>query len=126
MSQTRAALKVPFTRPDISPGDVDAVADAMRSGWLTTGPRVSEFENEFARASGAAHVVMLNSGTAALHLALEALGLQPGDEVVMPSLTFAATAEVACYLRATPVFVDVRVTDHNLDPDVLTSAFGPR
>src|SRR5947209_3294439 len=106
MSSTHAGLRVPFTRPDISAGDVDAVADVVRSGWLTTGPVVLEFENEFARASGAAHVVMLNSGTAALHLALDALGVQTGDEVVMPSLTFAATAEVACYLRALPVFAD--------------------
>jgi dTDP-4-amino-4,6-dideoxygalactose transaminase len=126
MSHTPTALRVPFTRPDISTADVEAVAATVRSGWLTTGPRVAEFETEFSRASGAAHVVMLNSCTAALHLALDAIGLQPGDEVVIPSLTFAATAEVVCYFRATPVFADVRTSDHNLDPESFASCIGPR
>jgi len=126
MTEIAPHVKVPFTRPDITREDVEAVADAVRSGWLTTGPRVAEFERRFAEAAGAEHVVMLNSGTAALHLALEAIGLRRGDEVVVPSLTFAACAEVVCYFGAKPVFVDVRSADHNIDPASLASAIGPR
>lgn len=126
MSEAPIIHKVPFARPDISSGDVDAVAETVRSGWITTGPRVLEFEQRFAEASGGSQVVMLNSCTAALHLALEAVGVQRGDEVIVPSLTFAATAEVVCYLGATPVFVDVRRADHNIDPRSVASAIGPR
>jgi perosamine synthetase len=95
--------------------EIDAVVEVMRSGWLTTGPRTFEFEAAFAAYLGADHAVACNSGTAALHLALEALGVGPGDEVIVPSYTFTATAEVVRYLGARPVLVDVSPVDLNID-----------
>jgi dTDP-4-amino-4,6-dideoxygalactose transaminase len=99
-------MKVPFFRPEILESELAEVSAALRSGWLTTGPRVRQFEREFAAAVGAAHAVAVNSGTAALHLAVEALGLQAGEAVLVPSMTFAATAEVVRYVGAIPVLVD--------------------
>ena len=97
---------VPFHRPSITEDDVAAVAEVLRSGWITTGPQCQAFEAEFASYVGARHAVALNSGTAALHLALEAVGVAPGDLVLVPTFTFAATAEVVHYLHARPVLVD--------------------
>lgn len=99
---------VPFFRPFIGDAEIDAVAASMRSGWLTTGPNAQAFEKEFsAMYQGDVYSVAVNSATAALHLGLEALGVGPGDEVIVPTLTFTATAEVVRYLGGTPVFVDV-------------------
>jgi dTDP-4-amino-4,6-dideoxygalactose transaminase len=106
---------VPFFRPSIGQAEIDEVVDTLRSGWLTTGPKVKRFEEEFARAVGAPHAVALNSATAALHLAVEALGLQPGDAVLVPTMTFAATAEVVRYLGAHPILVDCDPVTLNLD-----------
>jgi perosamine synthetase len=97
---------VPFFRPDIRDAEIRAVAEVLRSGWLTTGKIAARFEAEFAEAVGARHAVAVNSCTAALHLALDALGLSEGQAVLVPTLTFAATAEVVQYLRAVPVLVD--------------------
>lgn len=117
---------LPFALPDISEAEIASVVDSLRSGWITTGPKTKEFERRFAEATGAPHAVMLNSCTAALHLALEALGIQPGDEVIVPTVTFAATAEVVRYLNATPVLVDVRAGDHNMDPAAFERAITPK
>jgi dTDP-4-amino-4,6-dideoxygalactose transaminase len=117
---------IPFALPDITQAEIDAVVEALRSGWVTTGPRSKTFEGRFAEATGAAHCVALNSCTAALHLALEAIGVRRGDEVIVPTLTFAASAEVVRYLDATPVLVDVRPLDHNVDPAAIERAIGPR
>lgn len=103
---------IPFFRPDIGEEEIREVAAALRSGWLTTGPLTKRFEQEFAAAVGGAHGVAFNSCTAALHLAVEALGLQAGDVVLVPTMTFAATAEVVRYLGAFPLLVDC-------DPDTL-------
>lgn len=106
-------MKVPFFRPSIGEEEIEKVAECMRSGWLTTGPNSAAFEAEFARfLGGDIGAVAVNSATGALHLALEALGVGEGDEVILPSLTFTATAEVVRYVGATPVFVDI-------DPDTL-------
>src|SRR5207244_5611390 len=91
------------------------VADTLRSGWLTSGPRVKRFETEFAAAVGASHAVAVNSCTAALHLAVEALGLKAGQGVLVPTMTFAATAEVVRYLGAIPVLVDCDPVTLNMD-----------
>lgn len=99
-------LRVPFFRPDIGQDEIDEVIAVLRSGWLTTGPRTERFEKEFADAVGARHAVALNSCTAALHLSMAALGLKPGQVVLVPTMTFAATAEVVFYLGAEPVLVD--------------------
>ena len=106
---------IPFARPDITEAEIEAVSDAMRSGWITTAARTKQFEAEFAARVGAAHGVAVNSCTAAMHLALEALGVQADDEVIVPTLTFAATAEVVRYMGARPVLVDIRADDQNID-----------
>jgi perosamine synthetase len=97
---------VPFYRPDIGEAEIGEVIAAIRSGWLTTGPRTKRFEQEFAAGLGASHAVALNSCTAALHLAVIALGLKAGQGVLVPSLTFAATAEVIRYEGGIPVLID--------------------
>jgi dTDP-4-amino-4,6-dideoxygalactose transaminase len=107
---------IPFAPPDITEQEVQAVAEVVRGGWITTGPKTKEFERRFAEYVGAKHAVALNSCTAALHLALEAIGLREGDEVIVPTLTFAASAEVVRYFNARPVLVDVLAGDHQIDP----------
>jgi dTDP-4-amino-4,6-dideoxygalactose transaminase len=99
-------LQVPFFRAQMTQLEIDEVNDTLRSGWLTTGPKVKRFENEFAAAVGARHAVAVNSCTAALHLAVEAMGLKAGQAVLVPTMTFAATAEVIRYMGALPVLVD--------------------
>lgn len=110
-----SAVKVPFHRPDVGPQEIAEVVDTLQSGWLTSGPKVSRFEKEFARAVGASHALAVNSCTAALHLAVEALGLKPGQGVLVPTMTFAATAEVVRYLGAIPLLVDCDPLSVNLD-----------
>jgi perosamine synthetase len=99
-------VRVPFFRPNIADAEIAAVTECLRSGWLTTGGVTRAFEAELAEYVGAKHAVALNSCTAALHLALEAIGLQRGELVLVPTMTFAATAEVVRYFDAIPVFVD--------------------
>jgi len=111
-------LTVPYFRPNISEDAIAEVAECIRSGWLTTGPRVNEFEAKFAKAVGAKYAIALNSCTAALHLALEAMGLQRDELVLVPTLTFAASAEVIRYFDAVPVFVDCD-DSFNIDPNEL-------
>src|SRR5205085_3485044 len=98
---------LPFALPHITEAEIDEVVDTLRSGWLTTGPKTKRFEREFAAQVGAPYALAVNSATAAMHLALDAIGLQPGDEVIVPVYTFTATAEVVEYFRARPVLVDV-------------------
>jgi dTDP-4-amino-4,6-dideoxygalactose transaminase len=110
---------LPFHVPDIGEDEIASVIDTLCSGWLTTGPKVKQFEEDFAKAVGVSHAVAVNSGTAALHLALEAVGIGEGDEVIMPTMTFTATAEVVLYFKARPVLVDCRPDTLNLDPGQL-------
>jgi perosamine synthetase len=108
---------LPFHIPDIADDEIQSVVETLRSGWLTTGPRVKQFEEEFGKFVGASHAIAVNSGTAALHLALDAVGVTRGDEVLVPTMTFAATAEVVLYLQARPVLVDCQPDTCNIDPD---------
>jgi perosamine synthetase len=108
-------VEIPFFRPRIGEQEIDEVVATLRSGWLTSGARVKRFEQEFAEAVGAPQAVALNSGTAALHLAVEALGLKAGQAVLVPTMTFAATAEVVRYLGAVPVLVDCDPVTGNMD-----------
>lgn len=117
---------LPLHRPWIDEADEQGVLETLRSGWLTTGPKAKRFEAELSAYVGAAHAVGVNSCTAALHLALEAVGVGPGDEVVTTPMTFAATANVICHLGATPRFVDVEADTQNLDPTRLEDVIGPR
>jgi len=112
-------LVVPFHRPSIGEEEIAEVVDTLRSGWLTSGPKVDRFQREFAAAVQARHAVALNSATAALHLALEAVGVRAGDEVVIPAYTFAATGEVVTYLGARPVLADCRADTFNLDASTI-------
>src|SRR5215467_9220529 len=98
---------LPFALPHITRAEIDEVVDTLRSGWLSTGPKTKRFEREFAEAVGAKHAVAVNSATAALHLALDAVGIQPGDEVIVPVYTFASTATAVVHCQARPVLVDV-------------------
>ncbi len=109
------AGKVPFHRPSITDDDIAEVTATLRSGWLTTGPVVDKFQRAFAEAVSARHAIALNSGTAALHLALEAAGVRAGDEVIIPTYTFTATGEVVTYLGARPVLADCRADTLNID-----------
>jgi dTDP-4-amino-4,6-dideoxygalactose transaminase len=113
---------LPFHVPDIGEEEITSVVETLRSGWLTTGPKVRQFEEEFAKTTGASYAVAVNSGTAALHLALEAIELNAGDEVIIPTMTFAATGEVVLYFKAKPVLVDSRPDTLNLDPDRIEAA----
>jgi dTDP-4-amino-4,6-dideoxygalactose transaminase len=105
-----------FQPPAIGDEEIEAVAETLRSGWLTTGPRTAELERRFAEYVGAEHVLAVASGTAALHLSLLALGVGPGDEVITSTITWPATANVIVHAGATPVFADVRHSDLNIDP----------
>lgn len=117
---------LPFHQPSIGQEEINAVTETLRSGWLTTGPRVRQFEAAFAEFVGARHAVALNSATAALHLSLEAAGVGPGDEVIVPTMTFTATAEVVVHLGARPVLVDCLPETLNIDPERIEAAITPR
>jgi len=119
-------VTVPFHRPSIGEEDIAEVADALRSGWLTTGPKVRQFQHDFAKALGARHALAVNSATAALHLALEAVGVSAGDEVVIPTYTFTATGEVVTYLGARPVLADCRSDTLNVDVSTIERCLSSR
>lgn len=113
---------LPFALPDITEAEIEGVVRVLRSKWLTTGAVTRDFEARFATAVEAEHAVALNSCTAALHLSLEALGVEPGDSVFIPTFTFAATGEVVRYLGAVPVLVDVDPVTMNIEPSALRVA----
>jgi dTDP-4-amino-4,6-dideoxygalactose transaminase len=117
---------LPFARPSMTTAEREAVLQVLDSGWLTTGPRTHEFEARFADFVGARHAVALNSATAGLHLALEALGIGPGDEVIVPTWTFTSTAEVITYQGAHPVLIDVDPESLNVTPELVLDAVTPR
>ena len=117
---------LPFHAPDIGEEEIDAVVNVLRSGWLTTGPKANQFEQEFAAVVGARFAIAVNSCTAALHLALDACDLRAGDEVIMPTMTFAATGEAVTYFGARPVLVDCAEDTLNIAPDRIEQAITPR
>jgi dTDP-4-amino-4,6-dideoxygalactose transaminase len=122
---------LPFALPDIDEAEIEAVVACLRSGWVTTGPATRQFEHDFRAylerdGQTGLETVSVNSATAGLHLALESLGIGPGDEVIVPTLTFTATAEVVRYLGAQPVFVDVEPARLTMDPAAVEAAITPR
>ncbi len=117
---------LPYGRQEIGDADIKAVVEALCSDWLTTGPRVGQFEKAFAQFCGAAEGVAVNSGTAALHAAMRALQVGAGDEVIVPAITFAASANAAIYEGATPVFADVDADTLLIDPARVAALVTPR
>ena len=117
---------VPFHQPEIGDAEVSSVIETLRSGWLTTGHKVKTFEDDFTRHLGCSYAVAVNSATAALHLALDAVGVSEGDEVIVPTMTFAATAEVVIYFKAKPVLVDCQPDTLNIDPNVVERHITPK
>lgn len=116
---------IPVMIPDLGEEEAQAAADAIRSGWVAQGPRVARFEGEFAAAVGAEHGVAVSSCTTGLHLALVLLGIGPGDEVIVPSLSFIATANAVRYVGATPVFADVELATGNLTVETIDAVRTP-
>jgi perosamine synthetase len=124
-SPVRASF-LPYGRQSVDEADIQAVVEVLRSDWLTTGPKVAEFEEAFATRVGAAHAVSFNSGTAALHGAAFAAGLKSGDEAITTPMTFAATANCVLYQGGTPVFADVSGDTLNLDPEQIEKKLSPK
>ncbi|MDF5730801.1 MAG: DegT/DnrJ/EryC1/StrS family aminotransferase [Rhizonema sp. PD38] len=117
---------LPFALPDIGDEEIAEVVDSLKSGWLTTGPKTKRFEENFAEfVGGDVEAIAINSATSGLHLALEALGIGPNDEVITTTFTFTATAEVIRYLGANPVFVDIDPVTFNIDPTKIEEAITP-
>lgn len=115
-----------FSLPEVGPEEISAVTHVLENGWLTTGLITKNFEAEFAQYVSAHHAIALNSCTAALHLALEAIGLRENDEVLVPTMTFAATAEVVRYFNAKPVLIDCRPDDMNIDSNLVEQKITPQ
>jgi dTDP-4-amino-4,6-dideoxygalactose transaminase len=115
-------MNIPFHKPYITDDEINEVVDSLKSGWITMGPKTVKFEEEFGRHVGAKRSIAVNSCTAALHLAMRAIGLNPGDEVIIPTMTFTATGEVVCYFNAKPVIVDVDQDTCNIDVTAIGSA----
>ena len=123
---TPITAMIPVARPYIGAEEEQAVIEVLRSGWVTQGPRVAEFEEKFSDYIGCDYSVAVSSCTTALHLALLASGIGPGDEVICPSLSFIATANSIAYTGATPIFGDIDLATYNLDPTRLEEAISPR
>lgn len=117
---------IPLAKPMISPAELKAVKAVLKSGWLTTGPNVKEFEEKVQQYVGCKKAIGLTSCTGGLHIALAAKGIGPGDEVIVPTYTFAASAHVVAWLGAKPVLVDVEKDTFNIDPDAIEKAITPR
>ncbi|MGB4782067.1 DegT/DnrJ/EryC1/StrS family aminotransferase, partial [Candidatus Methylomirabilis sp.] len=118
--------RIPFHLPSIGEEEIAEVVEVLRSGWLTTGPKARQFEEAFAAYVGARHAIAVNSCTAALHLALEAVGVGADDEVILPTYTFAATGEVVAYLGARPVLADCRTDTFNIDVATVAPLITPK
>ncbi|HEC35626.1 MAG TPA: DegT/DnrJ/EryC1/StrS aminotransferase family protein [Anaerolineae bacterium] len=116
---------LPFSLPTIGEEEIAEVADSLRSGWITTGPKTKRFEEQFREYIGSKHAIAVNSCTAGLHIALAALGIGPGDEVIVPTLTFCSSANVVVHLGARPVLVDVG-EDFNVTPEAIEQAITPK
>lgn len=119
-------MNIPFSPPDISEAEISAVSECLRSGWITTGPKVKELERRIAEYVGVERCVCLNSQTACAELALRLLGIGPGDEVITSAYTYTASASVICHVGATPVLIDTRKDSFEMDYDKLEAAINER
>ena len=119
-------MQIAFHKPYITDEEISEVIDSLKSGWITMGPKTVRFENEFSRYIGSKHSIAVNSCTAALHLALKAIDLRQGDEVIIPTMTFTSTGEVVCYFDAKPILVNVEKETHNIDIPSIEKAVTPK
>jgi len=126
LSSSKRKTFLSFQPPAIGPEEIAAVTETLRSGWLTSGPRAEELERRLAELTGARHALAVASGTAAMHLSLVGLGIGVGDEVITSPITWPATANVIVHAGATPIFVDVRADDLNIDPELAAAAVTER
>jgi dTDP-4-amino-4,6-dideoxygalactose transaminase len=117
---------LPYNLPDISDSEIEAVVEALKSGWLAPGPRVKAFEEEFAKLAGTKHAIALDSATAGMHVALVAMDIGPGDEVITTPTTFAASVNVIIHAGAIPVLADIRIDDYCIDPEAVERAITAR
>ena len=115
-----------FGNPQIEEDEIKEVVDCLRSGWISTGPRVAQFEELFKAYIGSKHALALNSCTAGLHLSMIVAGLKPGDEVITTPMTFAATANAILHTGATPVFVDIELSSMTIDPGLIEEKLSPK
>ena len=120
------SITVPFSPPDISELEISEVAAALRSGWITTGPRTKELEKKIAEYVGVNRCVCLNSQTACAEMALHTLEIGPGDEVILPAYTYTATASVVCHVGATPIMIDCQKDSLEMDYDAVEAAITER
>src|SRR5687768_5302317 len=119
-------VRIPITKPVVGDEEANAAAEAVRSGWLTQGRRVQELEEALAAYTGARHAIVVSNCTTALHLALVAAGIGPGDEVIVPSFTFIASANAILHAGARPVFVDIDPKTYNTTPELIEAAITPK
>ena len=122
MDQEITKMNIPFSPPDISEAEIQEIAEALRSGWITTGPRTKKLEKQIAEYVGTEKCVCLNSQTACAEMALRVLGVGPGDEVILPAYTYTATASVVCHVGAIPVLIDCRKDSLEMDYDLVAAA----
>lgn len=115
-------MNIPFSPPDISEKEIEAVSEALRSGWITTGPRTKELERQMAEFTGTKRGACLNSATACMETALRLFGIGAGDEVIVPAYTYTASASVVCHVGATLKLIDVQEGTYHLDYDELEAA----
>jgi dTDP-4-amino-4,6-dideoxygalactose transaminase len=120
------AQKIPWAQPEIGKDELEQVLGSFGADWLTMGPKVEKFEQAMADYLGVPHAIAVTNGTIALDLALKCLGIGPGDEVIVPAMTYFATASAVSYQHATPVFVDIELTSFNMDPNKIEEAIGPK
>ncbi len=125
-SEVESLSKIPITKPAFDQAEVDAIQEVLRSGWVVQGPQVAQFEQMMAEFTSSRFAIATTSGTTALHLALSAAGIGPGDEVLLPSFTFIATANAVEYTGARPVFVDIDLDTFTIDPSLLEQALARR
>src|SRR5574344_820473 len=126
MARIMIKCNIQFSPPDISDLEIEEVVAAMKSGWITTGPRTKEFESKLSEYCGTSKTVCLNSATAALEMTLRVLGVGPGDEVVTSAYTYTASASPIVHVGAAPVLVDTAKDSYEIDYDVLEAAITPR
>src|SRR5215212_11649810 len=122
----QAMRTVPITKPDFGPEEAAAIQKPLQTGWVVQGPYVKQFEEQFCAFTGAPFAAAASSCTTALHISVAALGLKPGDEVIVPAFTWVATANVVEYMGAKPVFCDVDLRTFNIDVEQIESLITPR